>query len=418
MQTSIIDALRDTEDGREADRILRACTHCGFCTATCPTYQVLGDERDGPRGRIYLIKQVLEGETPTAKTQQHLDRCLTCRACETTCPSGVEYAKLADIGRDLVDQQVERPARERWLRWLLRHVVAYRRRFAIVHALGQIARPFLVGPLAPLRQKLPPHRQRIAWPRVSDTRRLMLVHDGCVQPVATPNTNAHAARILSRLGVRLVAPSTAGCCGALSQHLSHREEAHDFARANIDAWWPYIEQGAEAIVITASGCGASITEYGYMLRNDPGYAEKAARVSELARDLSDVLASEDLSALGDIGAGRRVAYHPPCTLQNAPGLHDHVAQVLSQAGYTLTHVSNAHLCCGSAGTYSILQPEMANRLRSDKLQSLDADDPEVVVTANVGCQLHLEAAARRPVLHWIELLEPGAIDAAANRVAA
>ncbi|MES1955563.1 glycolate oxidase subunit GlcF [Salinisphaera hydrothermalis] len=409
MQTSIIDALRDTEDGREADRILRACTHCGFCTATCPTYQLLGDERDGPRGRIYLIKQVLEGETPTEKTQHHLDRCLTCRACETTCPSGVEYAKLADIGRDLVDRQVERPARERWLRWLLRHVVAYRRRFAVVHALGQIARPFLVGRLAPLRQKLPPRRPRVEWPQASERSRLMLVHDGCVQPVATPNTNAHAARILDQLGIRLVAASGAGCCGALSQHLSHRAEAHDFARANIDAWWPYIEQGAEAIVITASGCGASITEYGYMLRNDPAYAEKAARVSELARDLSDILADEDLSALADIGGGRRVAYHPPCTLQNAPGLHDKIGVILAGAGYKLTHVSNAHLCCGSAGSYSILQPEIANQLRADKLSSLGADNPEVIVTANVGCQLHLEAAAGVPVRHWIELLEPEAL---------
>ncbi|HET7312800.1 glycolate oxidase subunit GlcF [Salinisphaera sp.] len=417
MQTSIIDALRDTEDGREADRILRACTHCGFCTATCPTYQALGDERDGPRGRIYLIKQVLEGETPSHKTQRHLDRCLTCRACETTCPSGVEYAKLADIGRDLVDRQVERPLGERGLRWALSHVVAYRRRFAVVNALGQFARPLLVGRLAPLRQKLPPRRPRVDWPRATDAKRLMLVHDGCVQPVATPNTNAHAAHILARLNIRLVAPAAAGCCGALSQHLSHREQARDFARANIDAWWPYIEQGAEAIVITASGCGASITEYGYMLRNDAAYAEKAARVSALARDLSDVLAAEDLSALGDIGGGRRVAYHPPCTLQNAPGLHDHVGAVLAQAGYQLTHVADAHLCCGSAGTYSILQPEMANRLRSDKLRSLDADEPEMIVTANVGCQLHLEAAAGRPVRHWIELLTPEALGAPSRQAA-
>lgn len=411
MQTSIIDALRDTPDGNEADRILRACTHCGFCNATCPTYQVLGDERDGPRGRIYLIKQVLEGETPTQKTQRHLDRCLTCRACETTCPSGVEYAKLADVGRDLVDRQVARPARERWLRWALRHVVAYRHRFALVHALAQLSRPFLVGPLGPLRQKLPPRRQHVAWPPTTDKKRLMLVHEGCVAPVATPNTNAHAARILARLGIRLAAPPAAGCCGALSQHLSHREEARDFARANIDAWWPYIEQGAEAIVVTASGCGASITEYGYMLRDDPAYADKAARVSALARDLSDVLADEDLSALGDIGGGRKVAYHPPCTLRNAPGLHDHVGAILAGAGYTLSHVADAHLCCGSAGSYSILEPEMADRLRSDKLESLAASDPAVIVTANVGCQLHLEAAARRPVRHWIELLEPEAADA-------
>ena len=408
MQTSIIPQLRDTPDGEEADRILRACTHCGFCTATCPTYQLLGDERDSPRGRIYLIKQVLEGEAPTQKTQMHLDRCLTCRACETTCPSGVEYAKLADIGRDLVDQQVQRPVHERAIRWLLRHIVAYRNRFAFFFRLGHFFKPLLVGPLAPLKQKMPPRRKALAWPKNDNATRTMLVLDGCVQPVAAPNTNAHAARIFSQLGVQLIAPKASGCCGALSQHLSHREEANDFARRNIDAWWPYIEDGAEAIVLTASGCGASVVEYGHMLRNDPAYAEKAARVSELARDLSDILAQEDLSQLGDLGHGRQVAYHPPCTLQNAPQLHDNVAEILAQAGYKLTHVRDSHLCCGSAGTYSILQPTMANQLRENKLASLNAGDPDVIVTANVGCQLHLESAAGVPVRHWIELLEPSA----------
>lgn len=408
MKTNIIPQLRDTPDGEEADRILRACTHCGFCTATCPTYQLLGDERDSPRGRIYLIKQVLEGEAPTEKTQMHLDRCLTCRACETTCPSGVEYAKLADIGRDLVEQQVSRPLPERAIRWLLRHVVAYRNRFAFFFNLGHAFKPLLIGPLAPLKQKMPPKQRRIDWPAADTSARTMLVLDGCVQPVATPNTNAYAARILSRLGIKLVAPKRTGCCGALSQHLAHREEALDFARANIDAWWPHIEAGAEAIVITASGCGASVAEYGHMLHNDSEYADKAARVSELTRDLSDVLASEDLSQLGDLGHGRKVAYHPPCTLQNAPKLHDHVAEILTGAGYELTHVRNRHLCCGSAGTYSILQPTMANELRANKLESLTAGQPDLIVTANIGCQLHLDSAAGVPVRHWIELLEPAA----------
>ena len=410
MQTSIIPQLRDTPDGQEAERILRACTHCGFCTATCPTYQVLGDERDGPRGRIYLIKQVLEGQTPTVKTQHHLDGCLTCRACETTCPSGVEYAKLASIGRDLVDQQVKRDVGERALRWTLRHVMAYRRRFGFVLWLGHFFKPLLVGPLAPLAHKMPPRRKKIAWPSVRNNagaaQRTMLVLDGCVQPAAAPNTNAHAARILDQLGVRLIAPEKSGCCGALSHHLSQREEALDFARANIDAWWPYVEAGAEALVITASGCGAEIAEYGHQLRNDPRYAEKAARISELTRDLSDVLADEDLSRLGDLGAGQRVSYHPPCTLQNAPTLHDNVAAILTQAGYKLNHVAAPHLCCGSAGTYSILHPKMAERLRDDKLHALKAEQPDVIVTANIGCQLHLEAAAGMPVRHWIELLEP------------
>lgn len=405
MQTSIIPQLRNTSDGEEADRILRACTHCGFCTATCPTYQLLGDERDGPRGRIYMIKQVLEGETPTQKTQLHLDRCLTCRACETTCPSGVEYAKLADIGRDLVDQQVQRPLHERVLRALLRNIVAYRRRFAFFFYLGHVFKPLLRGPLAPLRQKMPPRRRALAWPEAEAAKRTMLVLDGCVQPVAAPNTNAIAARVFAQLDVRLIAPAVSGCCGALPQHLSHREEARDFARRNIDAWWPYIEAGAETIVLTASGCGASVVEYGYILREDPEYAHKAARVSELARDLSDVLADEDLSRLDGIGHGRRIAYHPPCTLQNTPQLHDHVAKILTYAGYILTPVADSHLCCGSAGSYSILQPSMANQLRDDKLAALNADTPETIVTANIGCQLHLETGAGVPVRHWIELLE-------------
>ncbi len=420
MQTNIIDALRDTADGQEADRILRACTHCGFCTATCPTYQLLGDERDSPRGRIYLIKQVLEGEQPTQKTQLHLDRCLTCRACETTCPSGVEFAKLADIGRDLVDQQVERPIADRMLRWALRHFVAYRRRFSLLIGFGRLAKPLMVGPLAPLGHKIPPPRKRIAWPTEPESdryaragqKRTMLVLSGCVQPATAPNTNAHAARILDRFGIRLIAASEATCCGALSQHLSHREEARDFARTNIDAWWPYIEAGAEAIVMTASGCGASVVDYGHMLRNDPDYADKAAHVSALTRDLSDILAAEDLSTLGDLGGGRRVAYHPPCTLQNAPALQDHVGEILKQVGYELTPVPDKHLCCGSAGTYSILQPAMANELRQNKLTNLQSGSPEMIVTANIGCQLHLEAASGLPVRHWIELLEPEAMVAA------
>lgn len=414
MQTSIIDSIRDTPDGQEADRILRACTHCGFCTATCPTYQLTGDERDGPRGRIYLVKQVLEGHAPTEKTRHHLDRCLTCRACETTCPSGVEYAKLADIGRGMVEQQLRRPPRERALRWALRHIVAYRHRFAFFLAVGRALSPLLAGPLAPLRDKIPPVHPALENPHepivhgASETPRSMLIFDGCVQPSAAPNTNAAATRLLARLGIRLIAPTAAGCCGALSQHLSHREEALDFARANIDAWWPHIDNGAEAIVITASGCGAEIAEYGYLLRHDPAYAERAVRISELTRDLSDVLAREDLSRLGDIGHGRSVSYHPPCTLQNAPHLHDNVAEILAQAGYTLNHVANSHLCCGSAGSYSIMQPEMAGALRENKLRSLTASQPDVIVTANIGCQLHLEAATGVPVRHWIELLEPAA----------
>lgn len=402
MQTSILADILSTPDGQEADRILRACTHCGFCTATCPTYQLLGDERDSPRGRIYLIKQVLEGAEPTRATQTHLDRCLTCRACETTCPSGVEYGRLADIGRDLVDQQVRRGPVERFMRWGLRHVMAYRRRFALLLAIGRFIRPLMPSAL---KAKVPPRRIAGNWPDANGATRTMLVLDGCVQPAVAPRTNAAAARVLARLGIRLVRVSKAGCCGALPQHLSARDEALALARRNIDAWWPHIEAGAEAIVVTASGCGAQLAEYAHLLRNDPDYADKAVRVTGLVRDLGDILADEDLTGFRHLGAGQPVAYHPPCTLQNAPGLQDRVAGVLKAAGFTLTTIRDKHICCGSAGTYSILQPAMANRLRDDKLTNLQAGQPAAIVTANIGCQLHLATAAAVPVRHWIELLD-------------
>ncbi len=402
MQTSILADILSTPDGREADRILRACTHCGFCTATCPTYQVLGDERDSPRGRIYLIKQVLEGAEPTRATQTHLDRCLTCRACETTCPSGVEYGRLADIGRDLVDRQVRRGPVEHFMRWGLRRFMAYRGRFALLLRLGQLFRPLMPGPL---KAKTPPRQAAGHWPDSTGATRTMLVLDGCVQPAAAPRTNAAAARVLDRLGIRLVRVREAGCCGALPQHLSARDEALNFARRNIDAWWPHIDAGAEAIAVTASGCGAQLAEYAHLLRDDPDYADKAKRVTDLVRDLGDILADEDLTPFQHIGADRPVAYHPPCTLQNAPGLQDRVAGVLQTAGFRLTPIRDKHLCCGSAGTYSILQPAMANRLRDDKLTNLQAGDPDTIVTANIGCQLHLATAAGVPVRHWIELLD-------------
>lgn len=405
MQTSIIPQLRDTPEGQEADRILRSCTHCGFCIATCPTYQLFGDERDGPRGRIYLIKQVLEGEQPTARTQLHLDRCLTCKACETTCPSGVEYAKLADIGRTLVDEQVPRGPATRLLLRLLRLVIPYPRRFAALLRVGQFFRPLLRGPLAALGNQVPPRQQPLAWPETGNANRRMLVLGGCVQPAAAPRTNAAAARVLAAFGIELIAAPQAGCCGALSRHLSAGDEAAAFARANIDAWWPYIEDGAEAIVMTASGCGAEVADYGYILRNDPDYADKATRVSALTRDLSDVLAGEDTTRLASVGAGRRLAYHPPCTLQNTPALKDNVATILTRAGFELAPVADRHLCCGSAGTYSILQPTIARQLRSDKLDALTAGQPEAIVTANIGCQLYLANASAIPVRHWIEMLD-------------
>ena len=406
MQTRISDRYRDTPQGREADRILRACVHCGFCTATCPTYQLLGDELDGPRGRIYLIKQLLEGEPVSYKTQLHLDRCLTCRSCETTCPSGVEYGRLVDIGRELTEAEVPRSPFNRLMRVMLRKVLPYPRRIGPLMGLGQLFKPLMPRKLAaqlPRRQR-PGHR-----PKTTHARK-MLVLEGCVQSVATPATNAAAARVLDRLGIELVSPRGAGCCGAVSHHLSAVDEGRDFIRRNIDAWWPHIEAGAEAVIITASGCGAMVKEYGHLLKDDPDYAEKAARVTALARDFSEVLRDEPLPGDRLKPTVGKLAFHSPCTLQHGQQLSGVVEGILTRAGFKLVPVADAHLCCGSAGTYSILQPELSRELLANKLDALQKPQPEVIATANIGCQMHLDSESRVPVRHWIELLDEAFVD--------
>lgn len=402
MQTHIAAFVKDSPEGREAETILRKCVHCGFCTATCPTYQLLGDELDGPRGRIYLIKQLLEGQPVSERTQRHLDRCLTCRSCETTCPSGVDYHRLADIGRGLVDRQVPRPLSQRLIRWGLRTVLPYPQRFAPLLRLSRQVRRILP---APLKAAVPLARMAGPWPDAASSERTMLVLDGCMQSSIAPDINAAAARVLARLGIRLQRVAKAGCCGAISYHLNAQAEGLDFMRRNIDAWWPAIEQGIEAIVMTASGCGVTVREYGHLLHDDPRYAAKAARVSALTRDLGEVLAQADMSALGQPGRGRRIAFHSPCTLQHGQRLGGVVEGVLRRLGFALTPVADAHLCCGSAGTYSILQPRLSGQLRANKLQALQAGEPESIATANVGCLTHLQNGASVPVRHWIELVD-------------
>ncbi len=402
MQTALADFIKDTPEGREADAILRACVHCGFCTATCPTYQLLGDELDGPRGRIYLIKQVLEGRAPSARTQLHLDRCLTCRACETTCPSGVKYGRLADIGRKLVDERVPRPFLERLQRWGLRRVFPHPARFAPLLRLGRAFR-FLLP--ADLRRTLAKPAVAGDWPAPRHARR-MLALEGCVQSALAPRLNAATARVLDALGISLVRAAGAGCCGAMSYHLTAQGEGLDFMRRNIDAWWPHVEAGAEAIVMTASGCGAVVKEYGHLLRLDARYAEKAARISAITRDLGEVLAQIELAALRP--NSRKIAFHSPCTLQHGQKLAGRVEGVLQDLGFELTPVPDAHLCCGSAGTYSILQKRLSQRLLANKLQALESGAPELIATANIGCLVHLQSRARVPVLHWVELLDAGA----------
>jgi len=406
MQTHFTEEALKQPHIQEADRVLRSCVHCGFCNATCPTYQLLGDERDGPRGRIYLMKQMLENpddsENVTEQTRLHLDRCLTCRNCETTCPSGVEYHKLLDIGRAEIERRVPRSTAERAQRYALRKALVEPKRFQALLKLGQTFKPLVPGKL---KDKLPP-KPVDAGTRPDHKRhaRQMLILEGCVQPGLSPNTNAATARVLDRLGIGLTPVAEAGCCGAVDFHLNAQDDGRARARANIDAWWPHIEAGAEAIVQTASGCGAFVKEYRDILKDDPAYADKARRVSELAKDLVEVLRDEELASL-EVNEGRRLAFHCPCTLQHAQKLGGAVEGVLVKLGFTLTPVQDAHLCCGSAGTYSITQPELATQLRDNKLNALEAGNPETIVTANIGCQTHLNGAGRTPVRHWIEIVD-------------
>jgi glycolate oxidase iron-sulfur subunit len=401
MQTSISPDALSNPDIAEADAILRSCVHCGFCNATCPTYQLLGSELDGPRGRIYLIKEMLESGRASGETRLHLDRCLTCRSCETTCPSGVRYGRLIDIGRELAEERAPRPPAQRLLRKAMLAVIPYTARISVALALARMFRPLLPSQL---QQKIPARQAPSFTPATAHPRR-MLVLQGCIQPLSTPNTNAAAARVLDRLGISLISAHGAGCCGALNQHLSDKEGARVMMRRNIDAWWPHVESGAEAIVMTASGCGTTVKDYGAALQDDAAYAHKAARISSLTRDLSEILQHEDLSAIEHIGHGIRVAYQSSCTLQHGQKLAGKVEAILRRCGYELTPVADAHLCCGAAGTYTLLQAGLSQQLLENKLAALHSGKPEIIATANVGCQMHLASASELPVRHWIELLE-------------
>ncbi len=408
MQTNLIESFKDTPEGREADAILRTCVHCGFCTATCPTYQLLGDELDGPRGRIYLIKQMLEGNAVTEKTQLHLDRCLTCRSCETTCPSGVKYHRLLDIGRDFINRRVQRPLLQRVVRGALKEALPRPWIFRPAVAVGQMLRPLLPQALAD-KVPTPAAGQSRGWPEKSAHPRRMLALAGCVQPGLAPNTNAATARLLDRIGITLFEAPEAGCCGALRFHLDAQQEALADMRRNIDAWWPHVEQGVEAIVMTASGCGAHVKEYGLLLKDDPVYAAKAERIASLTRDVSEVLAAE-AAALKPLLAAKtqvplKLAFHSPCTLQHGQKIKGVIEDLLQAAGCELTPVADPHLCCGSAGTYSILQPELSRQLRDNKVSALSAGAPKVIVTANIGCQTHLQSGCATPVRHWVEIIE-------------
>ena len=401
MQTNFDDTAKALPRADEAEQIIRSCVHCGFCNATCPTYQILGNELDGPRGRIYLIKQLLEGEPVTEKTQLHLDRCLSCRNCETTCPSGVKYHSLLDIGREELERRVERPLGERALRTGLRQVIPNPAVFSLLLKTGQLFRPLLPDAL---KKKIPSSTTAPKARPATQHARHVLMLEGCVQQSLSPNTNAATARVLDRLGISIQDAPAAGCCGATDYHLNAQAAGLDRARRNIDAWWPAIEAGAESIVQTASGCGAFVKEYGHLLRDDALYADKARRVSAMARDIVELLADEPLATL-PIKQASRIAFHCPCTLQHAQKLGGKVEGLLTRLGFDLSDVPDPHLCCGSAGTYSITQPELATILRDNKLDALQSGQPEEIVTANIGCQMHLQSAGRGNVRHWIELVE-------------
>jgi glycolate oxidase iron-sulfur subunit len=388
---------------REAAEIIKSCVHCGFCNATCPTYQEFFDERDGPRGRVYLVKHMLESGQAGDATRMHMDRCLTCRACETTCPSGVRYGRLADIGREIIEEKARRPVVEKLQRSLARKVFPFPNRVNMLLGVGRIAR-WILPPR--LRRQIPP-KQASSLPaaRPSAAQRNMIILRGCVQAAATPGTNDAARRVFRRLGIDLIEAASAGCCGAVSYHLAARDEGLDFMRRNVDAWWPLVEAGAEAIVTSASACGVMIKDYGDLLKDDPVYAPRARRISELARDLSEALEGEDLSVFRDVTGKQATAVHCPCTLSHGQKLDGTLERILERVGIPLVDTAEKHLCCGSAGTYSLLQPGISRRLLARKLEALSIGKPEQIVTANIGCQLHLGSHSDVPVRHWIELLD-------------
>ena len=408
METHLADWLKGTPDGIEAESILRSCVHCGFCTATCPTYQLLGDELDGPRGRIYLIKQVVEGVEPTAATMTHLDRCLTCRNCESTCPSGVRYGHLLDIGRRIVERRVERPLQDRMMRAALREGMTARPAFSAAMRVGQAVRSLLPGPL---RDKVPPRADPGAWPSRSHPRKVLMLN-GCVQPAMMPNIDAATARVLDAIGIQAIVERRSGCCGAIRHHLSDEQGALADARRNIDAWWPRIEgHGVEALLINASGCGAMVKDYAHLLRGDPAYAVRAERIVAMTFDLAEWLPREFNAAAERIGAlvrrkpAERVVFHPPCSLQHGQQVRGEVEKFLTALGVEVQPVADSHLCCGSAGTYSVLQPELSKQLRDRKLANLEAGAPQMVLSANVGCIGHLQSGTGTPVRHWVEWLD-------------
>ena len=403
MEIHLDKTIADKSWAQEAESIVRKCVHCGFCNATCPTYQLLGHESDGPRGRIYLITQLLEGQPADEQTRAHLDRCLLCRACETTCPSGVSYGRLLETGRHMLEQQKPRTGIDRLKRKVLTSLIP---NHLLMQTGVRLARP--IRGLLPesVSSQLPLAGKKLFRPNDIHPRKMLLL-EGCAQSSLTPETNAAAARVLNRFGIQLLPEAKAGCCGALRLHTSEREKGLKDIKQRIDTWWPLVQAGVEAIISTASGCGVTVKDYGELLKDDAEYADKAIRVAELAVDISEIISNEIANSppSPELQQNLKVAFHSPCTLQHGQKITGKIEALLQAWGFTLLPVADSHLCCGSAGTYAVLQPDLSGRLKADKLEKLQAQSPEVIATANVGCQLHLRKDTNLPVLHWIELLD-------------
>ncbi len=398
MQTQLAGFVKTRKDHDELEAILKSCVHCGFCNATCPTYQLTGNELDGPRGRIYLLKQMLEGEPMGRTTQHHLDRCLNCLACETSCPSGVKYGRLLDIGREIVDKKVSRPFYKQIIRKLILTVFPYKHRFN-----GLIRMAIFLKPVLPdvFKKKIPKTPLVRPWPAAVHKRQVLLL-SGCVQSSLRPEIDLAAAHVLDELGISLVSLANSQCCGALSYHLSEHDQAKQFAKQTIDLCWPYITQNIEAMIMTSSGCGVMLKDYATLLQYDEQYAEKSRLFSEKVKDISEILRHEDLSIFA--GKNKTIAFQSPCTLQHGQKLNGVVEGILQKIGYSLAAINDPHLCCGSAGVYSLLQPKMSEQLKQNKLIALHKQQPDLIATANIGCLMHLQDSARVNVVHWLELL--------------
>lgn len=392
MQTNLPNKLLATSSGQRANDILRKCVHCGFCNATCPTHQITGDELDGPRGRIYLIKEMLEGEQTTQSTMQHLDSCLTCLNCETTCPSGVKFGELAEIGKHILDDKNLRNRYGKFKRWIICKILPYPTRFTPFYLVAKWLKLSIL-PSQTLVKSVTTNAQ-------VDKKVILL--KGCVQSVAMPNINSKLESLLNQLNIGVFTHPQVDCCNAIHHHNGMPEQALENIKKTIDQWWPLVESGYEEIIMTASGCGSMVKDYGRLLQHDSNYAEKARVISAMTKDASEFLSAYPMQKTKEESA--TIAFHPPCTLQHNQKITGVVEKILANAGYKVTNFKDKHLCCGSAGTYSILQADMAKQLRDNKIKHIHTSQPDIIATANIGCLLHLQQGTSTPVKHWLDLI--------------